>query len=99
MIIRVLEKVTVTSPNADGVPEEKTESIYRPALNMQDWMTNHPKIEQQIAMEREGAVIRKMLELAMGSDFLKTFHENSKKATIIMRSQLPYQVWDKVRRR
>ena len=35
----------------------------------------------------------------MGSGFLKTFHENSKKATIIMRSQLPYQVWDKVKRR
>ena len=52
VIFRVLEKVTVTSPNTDGVPEDKMESIHRPALNMQDWMINHPKIEQQIAMER-----------------------------------------------
>ena len=36
MVFRVLEKVTTTSPNADGVPEEKTESIYRPALNLQE---------------------------------------------------------------
>ena len=99
MIFRILEKVAMTSPNADGVPEEKTESISRPALNLQDWMLNHPKIEQQIAMEKEVAVIRKTLELAMGSDFLKTFHEDSEKANVIMRSLLPYQVWDKVKRR
>ena len=35
IIFRVLEKETVTSPNVDGVPEEKTESISRPALNLQ----------------------------------------------------------------
>ena len=45
------EKVSVTSPNADGLAEEKMETISRPALNMEDWMINHPKLEQQIAME------------------------------------------------
>uniref|UniRef100_A0A7S4DA01 Uncharacterized protein n=1 Tax=Heterosigma akashiwo TaxID=2829 RepID=A0A7S4DA01_HETAK len=96
---RISEKVTTSSRNEDGTPEEKTETISRPALNMEDWMIHHPKLEQQIAMERDTAVVRKTLELAMGSDFLKTFHENSEKANVIMRSQLPYQVWDKVKRR
>ena len=50
-------------------------------------------------MEKELAVIRSTLELAMGADFFKAFHENKEKTIIIMRSLLPYQVWDQAQRR
>jgi len=38
----IAEEVKETT-NIDGVREQKPETIYRPALNMEDWMIHHPK--------------------------------------------------------
>ena len=81
----ITEEVKVTINTDEGGREEKVETIRRPAVNMEDWMTHHPQMKnhQMMNMERDNA------------DFFKAFHEDKEKAKFIIRTLLPYQVWDK----
>lgn len=96
----ITEEATTTTRNDDGEREQKVEKIRRPALNMEDWMSHRPKPNHQMDMERDSAVLQQSLELAMGADFFKAFHEDKEKeAKIIIRILLPYQVWYKAQTR
>ena len=64
----IRQVVKQQTTNEDGQPEEKSETIFRAALNMTDWMEHNPVHLTQVNFDRDrDALIIDALELAMGT--------------------------------
>ena len=92
----IRQVVKQQTTNEDGQPEEKSETIFRAALNMTDWMEHNPTHLTQVSFDRDRAALIDALELAMGTKaFESCFEVNKTTGWKQLDSLLPYQIWIK----